>query len=95
MHRHLCTPLREWLALGRDLAANGASPIQRNSSIIGQPIRGGTTIGIWTQSSGTTHTFRTGTVPSANNRKTIAAYNVNVPNGENAAWTASTTKAYI
>ena len=83
------------MAKGRELAASGASAIQRNSAISSQPIRGGTTIGIWIQNSGTTHTFRTATVTSANNRKTVAAYNVNIPDAENAAWTASTTKAYV
>ena len=85
------------VAFGQLTANAGASSIQRVSRIVSQPIRGGTTIGVFIQASSTTHTYRTATVTSANNRKTVAAFppGGDVASQENVGWTASATKAYV
>ena len=84
------------VAFGQLTANAGANAIQRVSRIVSQPIRGGTMIGIFVQADAATHTYRTATVASANNRKTVTfPASGDVPNQESVAWTAHTTKAYV
>lgn len=85
------------VAFGQLTANSGANAIQRVSRIVSHPIRGGTTIGIFVQPSSGTHTYRTATVSSSNNRKTGITFpsGGNVANQENGAWTAGTVKAYL
>jgi hypothetical protein len=81
------TPL---LAFSSTVAQAGTNAVQRNSAITSEPIKAGTLVGAWCQSSSATATFGTTAVANANNRKTIA-FTSDPPNQDVTAWTSSAT----
>jgi hypothetical protein len=76
------------MAFSSTVAQLGANGTQRNSAIVSHPIRGGSLVGAWCESSSATATFGTTAVSSANNRKTIA-FTSAVPEQDTTVWTAS------
>jgi hypothetical protein len=80
-------------AWGIPVANSGTNSIQRQSNIISMPIRGGTIVGAWLESTGTTQTYKGSTVGSANNKRTETAGTINPI--DSSAWVASTTQPYM
>jgi hypothetical protein len=80
--------------ISAELANAGTSSVQRQSRVIGHPIRGGTICGVWVYTASATQTYGTTVVSSANNRKSVA-YTAAVPNQDVTAWTASTVQGYV
>jgi hypothetical protein len=85
------------VAFGQLTANSGTNATQRVSQIVCQPIRGGTPIGIFVQSSTNSQTYRALSTNSINNRKTGITFPTggDVANQENNAWVANTTNIYL
>ncbi len=81
-------------SLGAQVANAGVSGVQRQSRVVGSPIRGGSICGVWVYTDSATQTYGTTVVTSANNRKAIT-YTPAAPNADVTAWTASTVQAYV
>lgn len=83
------------VANSSELAASGASSIQRNSRISSQPIRSGTICGAWVSCSSGTHTLREQTGLGSQNQTKATAYSASPGTQDTTAWATATARKYL